>query len=71
MLSLLAALPQTPEARHAEVLVMIESHHLMGRGIGWIDAHLLASTGLGGTRIWTLDQRLAVVAHELGISAAP
>ncbi len=69
VLALLAALPQVPEARHGEVLVMIESHRLLGRGIGWIDAHLLASTGLGSTQIWTLDQRLAAAARELGICA--
>lgn len=69
VLSHLAALPQTPEARHAEVLYMMGRHRLMGRGIGWIDAHLLASASLAGTRIWTLDQRLAAVARELGICA--
>ncbi|MCP4660509.1 MAG: PIN domain-containing protein [bacterium] len=71
VLSLLAALPQVPEARHAEVLALIESHRLMGRGIGWIDVHLLASTRIGGTQIWTLDQRLAAAARELGIRAEP
>lgn len=70
VLHLLAALPQAPEARHAEVLTLLESHHLMGRGIGWIDVHLLASAKLGHTTIWTLDRRLASVAQELGIRAS-
>ncbi len=71
VLSLLAALPQAPEARHSEVLVLVESSRLMGRGLGWIDVHLLASTRLGGTRIWTLDKRLAEAARELGICVEP
>lgn len=71
VLSLLAALPQAPEARHAEVLLLVESHRLMGRGLGWVDAHLLAATRLGGTRLWTLDRRLETAARELGIRAEP
>lgn len=71
VLSLLAALQQAPEASHAEVLVLLEAQRLMGRGLGWIDVHLLASARLGGTRIWTLDRRLAEAAHELGICAEP
>lgn len=69
VLSLLATLPRVPEARHQEVLYMMEEHRLMGRGIGWIDAHLLASASLGGTQLWTLDQRLAKVARELALCA--
>ncbi len=69
VLALLAALPQAPEARHAEVLILVESHRLMGRGLGWIDVHLLASARLGHSRLWTLDRRLAAAARELGICA--
>ena len=71
VLSLLAALPQAPRARHAEVLFLVESQRLMGRGLGWIDVHLLASARLGRTEIWTLDRRLATAAAELGIGAKP
>jgi hypothetical protein len=67
ILALLAALPQVPETRHSEVMMLVATHRLMGRGIGWIDLHLLASAMLGGQRLWTLDQRLASAADELGI----
>lgn len=40
----------------------------MGRGIGYVDVHLLASTALSiDVRLWTKDRRLAEVAHELGL----
>jgi predicted nucleic acid-binding protein len=48
-----------------EVLALIEHHRLMGIGIGWIDAHLLASAMLGGIGLWTLDRRLAEAALRL------
>jgi len=41
----------------------------MGAGIGWIDAHLLASAKLAGTVIWSLDKRLADAARKLGLLA--
>ena len=53
-------------ARRAEVL-LIERHQLMGRGIGWVDVHLLASAKLSGCHLWTLDRRLAVIAREQGV----
>jgi predicted nucleic acid-binding protein len=59
---------QTPHvAEHAEVLALIERVPLWGRGIGWVDAHLLASVLLDGLRLWTLDRRLASVAGNLGV----
>jgi len=58
ILSLLAALPPAPMAEHEEVLRLIESRHLHGRGIGWIDAHLLASALLSRSPLWTLDRKL-------------
>ncbi|WP_374942419.1 type II toxin-antitoxin system VapC family toxin [Sphingomonas sp.] len=57
-------------ARDAEVLAMVDQHHLHGRGIGWVDAHLLASTVLtSDTRLWTRDKRLMEAARELGVAA--
>jgi predicted nucleic acid-binding protein len=67
VLSLLAALPQVPVARDEEVLAFVEANRLMGRGLGWIDVHLLASTRLAHTTLWTLDRRLAAAARSLGI----
>jgi predicted nucleic acid-binding protein len=65
VLSLLAALPQAELAENAEVLAFVEAHRLMGRGIGWVDAHLLASARLSRQQLWTLDRRLAAVAASL------
>ena len=48
-------------AEHREVIEFVESHGLAGRGIGWVDAHLLASARLGGIGLWALDARLAAL----------
>ena len=70
VLELLAALPQAQVATNSEVMGLIESRHLFGRGIGYIDAHLLAATLLtAGAALWTLDQRLAAAAKALGVSS--
>ena len=66
----LQALPAVPLAEHGEVLGLIYRHGLAGAGIGWVDAHLLASALLGGTRIWTLDRPLAAVAARLGLGGS-
>jgi predicted nucleic acid-binding protein len=71
ILALLAALPSVPPAEHEEVLRLVEAEKLMGRGIGWVDAHLLCSVRLGSTRLWTLDRRLAGVAQALGVRFEP
>ena len=55
-------------ARNDEVLDFIERTPLWGRGIGWVDAHLLATALLDHLRLWTLDRRLAKVAEELGLA---
>ena len=53
---------------HAEVAAFVRGRHLHGRGVGWIDVHLLASAVAGGLRLWTADPRFAIVATELGIA---
>jgi predicted nucleic acid-binding protein len=56
VLALLRDLPRAAIATDDEVLLFIEQHTLMGRGLGYIDAHLLASVALQGTaRLWTRD----------------
>ena len=68
LLMLLGNLPRLVVATDAEVLFYIEQHQLMGRGIGYIDAHLLAAGALASpVRLWTRDRRLAAVAGELGM----
>lgn len=70
ILSLLRRLPIMPVATDDEALAFIEAHRLMGRGIGYIDVQLLASTALsGGGRLWTRDRRLADAAETLGLRA--
>ena len=68
-LTLLSELPRIAVATDAEVLYYIEQHGLMGRGIGYIDAHLLAAVSLAGpARLWTRDKRLCAVATDLGLA---
>jgi predicted nucleic acid-binding protein len=62
-------LPQIVSATHDEVLSLIESHRFMGRGIGFIDAHLLTSVvSQSGVSLWTRDQRLKRIAEEMGVA---
>jgi predicted nucleic acid-binding protein len=71
VLGLLGKLPFAPTATEAEALEFIERRALMGRGIGYIDVHLLASVAIAGTaRLWTRDRRLSAVAAELGLGLA-
>jgi predicted nucleic acid-binding protein len=67
----LKALPPAHSATHEESLSFIERHKLWGRGIGWIDAHLLASVLLSHCEFWTLDGRLAAVALHAGLRLHP
>lgn len=67
VLELLQGLPAATVASEAEVLLLIERDHLMGRGIGYVDVHLLASARLSHCRLWTQDRRLAAVAEEQGL----
>lgn len=59
---------QAPVVPHGEVASFVRQNHLYGRGVGWIDAHLVASALVGRISLWTADPRLAVVAKELGVS---
>jgi len=69
-LSLMKALKAAPVAEHLEVLEFIERHRLSGRGIGYVDVHLLASAALADARLWTRDKRLSAVATEMGLADA-
>jgi len=69
ILDLLAALPAARLASHQEVLGLVETHRLYGRGLGWIDMHLLASALLSRSALWTLDAPLGRAATALNVSA--
>jgi predicted nucleic acid-binding protein len=64
-------LPQAMVASETEVLRFIKREALYGRGIGYVDAHLLASARLtAGGSLWTRDRRLHAVAGRLGLATA-
>jgi predicted nucleic acid-binding protein len=67
ILSLLQALPMALHAEHEEVMRVIETYHLIGKGLGYIDMHLLASAIMTNIPIWTNDRRLSKVSAKLGI----
>jgi predicted nucleic acid-binding protein len=67
LLADLATLPAAAPATDAEVMRLVESRKLWGRGLGWVDAHLLASALISHCRLWALDKRLRTVASELGL----
>ncbi len=68
ILSMLKALPEAHLLEHEEVLGFLDARRLYGRGIGWIDAHLLASTLLTRCTLWTLDKPLRRAAAALNVS---
>jgi predicted nucleic acid-binding protein len=69
ILALLGEMPAAELANHDEVLAFVDRHELDGRGVGWVDVHLLASAALGRMSVWTLDRRLAAAAADLELSA--
>lgn len=72
ILQTLQDLQQAEVATEQEVLHFIARHALFGRGIGYVDAHLLASVRLtAGISLWTRDKRLLAVAEQLGMAARP
>lgn len=72
LLGLLAGLPRIAVADDDEALAFIEHRGLHGRGIGYVDVHLLAAVALAGSaRLWTRDRRLLQAATTLGQAADP
>lgn len=69
VLQLLGDLPAAPTVTDAEARAFIERRSLMGRGIGYVDVHLLAATALAvATRLWTRDRRLLDAAMKLDLA---
>ncbi len=70
VLSLLANLAPAPMLDHGEVMELVASHRLWGRGLSAVDTHLLGSALLGGgsTRLWTRDRRLRDAAEGVGVA---
>lgn len=68
ILSFLRELPSAPVVSQWELLHFIESRRLAGRGVGFVDAHLLASAQLAGVPLWTSDSRLKRSAARLKLA---
>ncbi len=70
VMAALTDLPSAIAAADAEVIAFIDRHALFGRGIGYVDAHLLAAARLtAGASLWTNDKRLKGVGETLGLAA--
>lgn len=68
ILNLLSNLPQAARGEDREVMAMVEKNRLFGKGIGWVDAHLLASARLSACSLWTRDRSLAKMASAWRIN---
>jgi len=68
ILDLLNSLSPATVATDHETMAFIEVHVIMGRGIGYIDAHLCASAQLSNAKLWTRDKRLRSMATKMGWS---
>ena len=70
-LSSYALIDQATSVPHEEVVEFVRERRLLGRGAGWVDAHLLASAVVDGQKLWTADKSLAALAEELGVAYRP
>jgi predicted nucleic acid-binding protein len=68
IISLLQALPMAPTIEFDEFLFFVDRKHLMGKGVGFVDIHLLASAQLAGAPLWTADRKLKSSADRLELS---
>jgi predicted nucleic acid-binding protein len=68
ILSLLQSLPTSTIIDFEEYLHFVNSHRLMGKGIGFVDIHILASAYIDSNFLWTLDKKLHTVASEMKLS---
>jgi predicted nucleic acid-binding protein len=64
----LESLPMAVLAEDGEVLKFIENHQLMGRGLGYIDVHLIAAAVLTDVPLWTFDKTLDKITKKIGIN---
>lgn len=69
VLQILEGVPSAAIASTSEVLRFIERHDLAGSGVGYVDAHLVASALMENATLWTRDKRLRAVAERLGVAA--
>ena len=67
VLRLLESLPIATVATHKDALTLLDAHRLYGKGLGYIDVHLLSSARLGHDKLWTRDKSLQSAASSLKI----
>jgi len=68
IISLLQSLPMAPTIEFEEFLFFIDRNQLMGKGVGFVDVHLLASAQLTKVPMWTADKRLKSAADQLELT---
>jgi predicted nucleic acid-binding protein len=68
ILELLSSLPAAAVAGHDDAMALASRRSVFGKGIGWVDLHLIASALIERLPLWTLDRRLAGVAREMRIA---
>jgi predicted nucleic acid-binding protein len=68
LLAAYAQMHQAGTVPHHEVVAFVRDRDLHGRGVGWIDVHLLASAIVGRLQLWTADPRFSVLASEFGVA---
>jgi len=68
LLAAYAEIERAGGVAHVELVEFVKARKLAGRGIGWIDAHLLASTVVERCLLWTVDSNLADLAVDLGVA---
>ena len=61
-------IPKVPMIAHAEVVALVQTRGLRGRGLSWIDVHLLASALASRVKLWTADASLQAAAQDLGVA---
>ena len=66
-----ARLPSGAVVGHEEVLEFVRRRRLTRRGIGWVDAHLLASTLASSAELWSIDADLSGAASDLTVAFQP
>jgi hypothetical protein len=71
ILTLMQTLPRVEAVPNHQAIAFVTQRRLWGRGLGWVDASLLAAAILAGTPLWTLDRRLRKTAQDLGINWEP
>ncbi len=69
-LSLLQQLRSVAVAEHEEVMIFIEARKLHGRGVGYVDAHLLAAAAIERCQLWTVHKPLRAAAMSIGIAVS-